>query len=405
MASPVWRGDDPGFQTQATGNYPDKSDVADKDNIYLSDRGWVYRHFKSKDKSKYWDEIIWAGHVTDPPNENDPVDLWDGNVPPADPEFLVGDGFQFVSGPYPSADPAIGTVNIESADNFDTEVAVPFSITVTGAVASANTYTWTSSPEGAVFNNATGTFGGSDPSAADTTVTIADAGTYTIQCLVKTAADSATGSIGQKAVVASVNVPADVIDAKDITGQKTPPVSSTIVYTANQGDDATAPEGDITYTWTTTDSTAAVVAAGSSNNVGAGNNKVNIAFGAQGTFTVQCVMSDASASPTSETITLSVTTKTAIGTPVVAGPGTATAGAASTAFSLTYTDQSSPAPGDLTYQWSATPSTGVSLGSATAATTTVTATDADTYSIKCVVSSATSQPTDETSDAVALVVS
>ena len=73
MASPVYRGDDPGFQTQAVGNYPAKSDCADKDNIYLSDQGWVYRHFKNASKTKYWDEVIWAGDVTDPPTENDPV--------------------------------------------------------------------------------------------------------------------------------------------------------------------------------------------------------------------------------------------------------------------------------------------------------------------------------------------
>ena len=39
----VWRGgptdNPPGFQPQAFGNYPAKSDVADKDNIYLSDQG------------------------------------------------------------------------------------------------------------------------------------------------------------------------------------------------------------------------------------------------------------------------------------------------------------------------------------------------------------------------------
>ena len=66
MSDAVWRGNDPGFQEQAVGNYPDKSDCADKDNIYLSDEGWVYRHYKSLDKSKYWDEVIWAGGVTDP---------------------------------------------------------------------------------------------------------------------------------------------------------------------------------------------------------------------------------------------------------------------------------------------------------------------------------------------------
>ena len=76
MSDAVWRGNDPGFQEQAVGNYPDKSDCADKDNIYLSDEGWVYRHYKSLDKSKYWDEVIWAGAVTDPPAENEPINAF-----------------------------------------------------------------------------------------------------------------------------------------------------------------------------------------------------------------------------------------------------------------------------------------------------------------------------------------
>lgn len=39
------------------------SDSYDTDNIYLSEEGWVYRHYKTADKSKWWDEIIVAGEV------------------------------------------------------------------------------------------------------------------------------------------------------------------------------------------------------------------------------------------------------------------------------------------------------------------------------------------------------
>ena len=73
----VYRGtpaDDPkGFQPEAIGNYKAKSDVADLDNIYLSDQGWVYRHFKPRadDAEAYWDEIIWAGDVSGPGPAND----------------------------------------------------------------------------------------------------------------------------------------------------------------------------------------------------------------------------------------------------------------------------------------------------------------------------------------------
>ena len=39
--------------------------VLDLDNVYLSDRGWAYRHYKREDKSLYWDEILVAGEVAD----------------------------------------------------------------------------------------------------------------------------------------------------------------------------------------------------------------------------------------------------------------------------------------------------------------------------------------------------
>ncbi len=137
MSDAVWRGNDPGFQEQAVGNYPAKSDAADKDNIYLSDEGWVYRHYKSLDKSKYWDEVIWAGGVTDPPAENEPIDGFEhasvvypsrggGSFPDPNPNFLVGDGVQFVSGPYPATSTTIGTISINAAESGDTATAIPF---------------------------------------------------------------------------------------------------------------------------------------------------------------------------------------------------------------------------------------------------------------------------------------
>jgi len=39
------------------------SDSYDADNIYLSEEGWVYRHFKTADKTMWWDEILVAGQV------------------------------------------------------------------------------------------------------------------------------------------------------------------------------------------------------------------------------------------------------------------------------------------------------------------------------------------------------
>ena len=45
------------------------SDSYDIDNIYLTEEGWVYRHFKSTDQSRWWDEILVAGQVVEAGNE------------------------------------------------------------------------------------------------------------------------------------------------------------------------------------------------------------------------------------------------------------------------------------------------------------------------------------------------
>ena len=94
-ADTVWRGDlDGGFQEQAIGAYIPISDAVDLDNVYLSDQGWAYRHYTKEDKSEWWDEVIWAGHPTDPPSLNDPVDVFGD----PDPTWVFGNGHQFVSG-------------------------------------------------------------------------------------------------------------------------------------------------------------------------------------------------------------------------------------------------------------------------------------------------------------------
>lgn len=45
------------------GTAKNASDSYDYDNIYLSEEGWVYRHFKTADRTMWWDEILVAGQV------------------------------------------------------------------------------------------------------------------------------------------------------------------------------------------------------------------------------------------------------------------------------------------------------------------------------------------------------
>lgn len=76
----------------------DASDSYDTDNVYFTEEGWVYRHYKRPDKSMWWDEIISAGQVdvTDSSN-NEVISTVSANVklgttPDADITFEVGDG-------------------------------------------------------------------------------------------------------------------------------------------------------------------------------------------------------------------------------------------------------------------------------------------------------------------------
>ena len=79
------------------------SDSLDIDNIYLTEGGWVYRHYKRADKSLWWDEVLVAGQVkTDisTPTDmvihgvaNQPVSHTLNNKPDETPNFEVGDTF------------------------------------------------------------------------------------------------------------------------------------------------------------------------------------------------------------------------------------------------------------------------------------------------------------------------
>ena len=50
------------------------SDSYDIDNIYFTEEGWVYRHYKRSDKSKWWDEILVAGQAILPAAQGGPAD-------------------------------------------------------------------------------------------------------------------------------------------------------------------------------------------------------------------------------------------------------------------------------------------------------------------------------------------
>ena len=146
--------------------------VFDLDNVYLSDRGWAYRHYKREDKSLFWDEVLVAGEVAD----SDSPDAFGA----ASPNFEGGGGDQ---APALTIAPAVLTV----PSAFETASACNvFTIDIDASVTDA-TYAWTLVDEGGATITAGGT-------AASMTMTAgATAGVYTVRCVITsaTATDSA----------------------------------------------------------------------------------------------------------------------------------------------------------------------------------------------------------------------
>ena len=69
----------------------DANPVLDRDNVYFSDQGWAYRHYKSADKLEFWDEILVAGQALE---DDGTPDATADAFGAANPTFLVGDGSQ-----------------------------------------------------------------------------------------------------------------------------------------------------------------------------------------------------------------------------------------------------------------------------------------------------------------------
>lgn len=111
--------------------------VFDMDNVYLSDQGWAYRHYKREDKSLYWDEILVAGEVAASDTPDD--------FGAASPTFETTGG-DAVQAPAPAATGSIfGTASFTTTTEFtetgSSDVAVTFSAPAGGGVTAIGTAT------------------------------------------------------------------------------------------------------------------------------------------------------------------------------------------------------------------------------------------------------------------------
>jgi hypothetical protein len=323
----TWRGDNPGFQTQAVGNYPDKSDAADKDNIYLSDQGWAYRHYKNADKTKYWDEVIWSGYVSDQVQENLPIGKFGAEAQ----TFLVGDGFAYASGPYPATVSTIGEVDVTGAESCTTNVAEVYTATNNGSTQSGQTYAWT------VFQGSTDVTSAqtvANGTTAAATITFAADGAYTVKCTV--------GASGQASVTGAMNVlseaanTADTIGTVELSGKLVPILGVTYQYTITYT--GTAPIGDITPALASAGNdigTPTLVSQTENESGDGGQFVMSCAFAtstAIGTSRVlTATLTDAGASDNPQTATLTATTAGKLGTVTAAvGSASVAQGTAST---------------------------------------------------------------------------
>ena len=138
--------------------------VLDMDNVYLSDQGWAYRHYKGEDKSRYWDEILVAGEV---PSGDTPISTFGT----ASPTFETGDGEQ-----QPLLTIAYAAIASFAAATESTSTVLE--VNYDAAVQDA-TFAWSTDETGATFDD--------DTLEGPTLTHAATPGTYTLTCVITSA--------------------------------------------------------------------------------------------------------------------------------------------------------------------------------------------------------------------------
>ena len=273
------------------------SDSYDIDNIYLTEEGWVYRHFKSTDNSRWWDEIIVAGEVPagDGPQATNPPKL--GTV--ASPPYETGDGsfdWEYSShqvtgtpGTYTAkvvtegGGLGVGDGQAPAAGNIGTITGTAPS----GIISPGTAYTYTAAAEGAGTTFAWATSDGgatlSATTGASITITWATAGAQTVTVTATKAGASDTGvqKTYNEAVteytIGSVNVGTMVSVA---VNTDTPAVAVAVGSNVD----------DLVYAWTCTSGNAANATFGD-----ATASSTQFQASAAGDYDVQCSVSSVKA--------------------------------------------------------------------------------------------------------------
>tara|TARA_X000001388_G_C2215381_1_gene116975 strand:- start:120 stop:1376 length:1257 start_codon:yes stop_codon:yes gene_type:complete len=237
------------------------------------------------------------------------------------------------------------------------------------------TYAWT------VIDNSTGSVAITDKAEITSsstgpgcTVSWKVAGSYGVKCVISSDTASDSPQEATRTVTAAVPL---TVGTVEVTGQASPEQGLDYTYTATVTGNTVS---DLAYDWSVADGSADVTN---------GNATSTINFTGTGNMTVQCLVTSESIAD-SDTGTKAVVVSAAkIVGPVTIEPAGKLEVDTDVATTVTAVDGGNVS--DQTYQWSSTPSTGASFGTATAATTTVTYTTAGAYTLKVVVSSTSSQ--------------
>ena len=205
------------------------------------------------------------------------------------------------------------------------------------------------------------------------------AGSYDVVCEITSATASDSPQSDERAVTCSQ---VDTVGTVEVTGNATPQAEKPYTYTVSTTGNTVS---DLQYSWTVLGGDAQVANPTASS--------TSITFAAQGNYTVQCAVSSAS-SDASDSDTLSVIASDArkIGTPEINGP-TAISAPSTKNYSIELPNGNVV---DATYQWTTNPTGGVTIAAATARSTNITFNNANTFEVKCVVSSATASDSPQT---------
>lgn len=238
------------------------SDSYDMDNVYFTEEGWVYRHYKNDTQTRWWDEIISAGQVDVTDADNDEViatvsaGVKLGTTADAAITFETGDGakdFEYgdtvanKGGGGGDATVGIDSATISPTDTTATEGdSVEYTVTIAGDASPQ--IAW------AVNGAKISSYPAADPAQSKVAVEFDQVGEATVGVIVGSSDENFDGASETDSITVTVSAaapPATTIGVVTINGAAGPvDDGDQEVYTA---DTSNATAGSLTYAWTVSD--------------------------------------------------------------------------------------------------------------------------------------------------------